>query len=310
MTEKRYYSMRDQFMFNTVMENKEFLRELLRRVLPKVPMDELNFIIREAEYGKGGVRKRIRIDVCAEDGKRVYLVELQLEMSRFPVKRGRYYLSSVDANLLKQGEDYQDLKDVFLIVITTEDPFSHGLTAYTFRNTCLETKEILDDGRTILYINCRGKNLKEYPELVTFCEYILNDTVGTDEFIQMIDEQVKRNNEDNRWQEERMQWEAELMEERRQGFLEGKKEGLEEGRKEGLEEGRKEGLEEGERKGLKKGKVAERKAGIYTLYQAILGLEEDHVSALECVEQYYPSYSREQILAIINGFESEKDNDH
>ncbi len=80
-----------------------------------------------------------------------------------------------------------------------------------------------------------------------------------------------------------MWWEAELMEERRQGFLEGKKEGLEEGR------------------------VAERKASIYNLYHMVLDCGEDSDSALECVEQYYPAYSREELLAIINGYESEKD---
>ncbi len=70
-----------------------------------------------------------------------------------------------------------------------------------------------------------------------------------------------------------MQWEAELMEERRQGFLEGRE--------------------------------AEREASIYNLYHMALDCGEDSDSVLERMKKYYPTYSREQILAIVNGFESE-----
>ena len=107
---------------------------------------------------------------------------------------------------------------------------------YTFRTTCQESENVdLEDGRTTVFLNTRGKNESEVPgELVTFLQYMKEDLEGSEkEFHDPYVEQLQkfiRNVKGSREMEERfMIFEEMLKEERAAGFAKGRAEGVAEG---------------------------------------------------------------------------------
>ena len=120
----------------------------------------------------------------------------------------------------------------YVIFICDFDPFGKDKYRYTFRTTCQESENVdLEDGRTTVFLNTRGKNESEVPgELVTFLQYMKEDLEGSEkEFHDPYVEQLQkfiRNVKGSREMEERfMIFEEMLKEERAAGFAKGRAEG-------------------------------------------------------------------------------------
>lgn len=182
--------------------------------------------------------KGVRLDVYAKDEKQTrYNVEMQVERKPTLGKRSRYYQSQMDMEMLLTGEDYTELPNTYVIFICDFDPFGKDKYRYTFRTTCQESENVdLEDGRTTVFLNTRGKNESEVPgELVTFLQYMKEDLEGSEkEFHDPYVEQLQkfiRNVKGSREMEERfMIFEEMLKEERAAGFAKGRAEGVAEGR--------------------------------------------------------------------------------
>ena len=132
------------------------------------------------------------------------------------------------------GEDYTELPNTYVIFICDFDPFGKDKYRYTFRTTCQESENVdLEDGRTTVFLNTRGKNESEVPgELVTFLQYMKEDLEGSEkEFHDPYVEQLQkfiRNVKGSREMEERfMIFEEMLKDERAEGREEGLALGLE-----------------------------------------------------------------------------------
>ena len=233
-------TIKNNFMFAAVMSDKENCKGFLERALSmKIDRVEINTeknIVYHPEY------KGVRLDVYAKDEKQTrYNVEMQVERKPALGKRSRYYQSQMDMEMLLTGEDYTELPNTYVIFICDFDPFGKDKYRYTFRTTCQESENVdLEDGRTTVFLNTRGKNESEVPgELVTFLQYMKEDLEGSEkEFHDPYVEQLQkfiRNVKGSREMEERfMIFEEMLKEERAEGFAKGR----EEGREEGLQEGR------------------------------------------------------------------------
>ena len=87
-----------------------------------------------------------------DDQGRIYDIEMQCSNNRNELpKRTRYYQAMIDMAEAEKGQDYQDLKESYIIFICTFDPFKQGNPMYTFRNLCIENKELeLEDKTTTL----------------------------------------------------------------------------------------------------------------------------------------------------------------
>ena len=233
-------TIKDNFMFGAVMMDEDNCKGLLERVLEiqidRVDVSKEKSIVYHPEY------KGVRLDVYAKDEKQTrYNVEMQVERKPALGKRSRYYQSQMDMEMLLTGEDYTELPNTYVIFICDFDPFGKDKYRYTFRTTCQESENVdLEDGRTTVFLNTRGKNESEVPgELVTFLQYMKEDLEGSEkEFHDPYVEQLQkfiRNVKGSREMEERfMIFEEMLKEERAEGFAKGR----EEGREEGLQEGR------------------------------------------------------------------------
>mgnify|MGYP000155203966 CR=1 FL=1 len=90
---------------------------------------------------------------------------MQVERKPALGKRSRYYQSQMDMEMLLTGEDYTELPNTYAIFICDFDPFGKDKYRYTFRTTCQESENVdLEDGRTTVFLNTRGKNEVKFRE--------------------------------------------------------------------------------------------------------------------------------------------------
>ena len=228
-------TIKNNFMFAAVMSDEENCKGFLERALPiKVDHVEISTeksIVYHPEY------KGVRLDVYAKDENNTrYNVEMQVLKQLALGRRSRYYQSHMDMDLLVKGYEYAELPDSYVIFLCDFDPFGEGKYRYTFRTACEETEEVsLKDGRCIVFLNTRGKNVEDVPkELVSFLRFVHADLKESqkdfeDDYVRQVQKSVTHIR-DSREMEERFMLLELLMEDERR---EGRKEGREEGRKSG-----------------------------------------------------------------------------
>ena len=137
--------------------------------------------------------------------------------------------------LLLTGEEYTELPDTYVIFICDFDPFGKEKYRYKFRMTCEESEDVeMADGRSILFLNTRGKNESEVPkELVTFLKYMKEDLEGSekefhDPYVEQLQKFVREIKGSREMEERFMIFEEMLKDERAEGRAEGRIETLKE----------------------------------------------------------------------------------
>ena len=233
----------DDFLFKELAEDQEAIESILEIILGR-EIELLEKPKTEKEERTNPFLKRVKLDVYAFDDESTYDVEVQQEMKNDLRKRIRFYTALMDYQLLKSGSpSYNEMKDVYLIMIAPFDLFGDNRYKYTFKMTSQENKEIeLGDGQTVIFLNTNGKNEEgASQELIDMLKYFQKTSDNTENKsksnkIEMLHEKVRKikSNEKvgvkymNRWEEE--------FELREEGRAEGRAEGRKEGRKEGARE--------------------------------------------------------------------------
>ena len=234
----------DNFIFQNVMKDSQICKEFLEKLLG-ISIRKIDYVELEKVFDFGIASKGIRLDVYVEDeNQTVYDIEMQTTNTPYDslANRTRYYQSMLVANLMKKGQDYQDLKKTFVIFVCTFDPFKENLKTYTFKNLCVESRNLeLGDGSTIIFLNAKGANGKPHKDIKNLLNFIKGEP-AKGRFTKKIAlkiEEVKRN---DKMRVDYMSWYAEEMRIRRiarmEALAEGKAEGKAEGRAEGLVEGK------------------------------------------------------------------------
>ena len=235
MAEKRIktideLTLMDDYMFAQVMRDKRHLKPLLEYIL-KVRIAKIDFIEPQKTEKEGYTAKGVRLDlyVTDEDGT-IYNVEVQTSNKKNLPRRMRYYQSTIDISILKQGVDYKELKAAYVFFICNYDEFGRGRYIYTFENTCREEPDVRfgDDAYKVV-VNTKGYRGEISEELKEAIRY-LDDGSVTGAYSRELDDAVKA---------------VKASEERRLEYMllvtrdnEMRAEGREEGLKEGREEGR------------------------------------------------------------------------
>ncbi|MBR5033037.1 MAG: Rpn family recombination-promoting nuclease/putative transposase [Treponema sp.] len=185
----------DDFMFYQVMQDDEICIGVLERLL-KIQIDHIERQELQKEIKPYYQSKYIKLDVYVKNDNRVYDIEIQNEdMDELP-KRVRYYQSMIDSNELLKGMEYRKLPESIIIFICTGDPFGKGFPQYTFKNICLEEKDIiLKDESTKYFFNSDAADKATDIEIRAFLDYIKNKR-PTDSFTNTIDLAVKKVKED------------------------------------------------------------------------------------------------------------------
>lgn len=220
-------TLKDDFMFFSVMSDKELCKELLERILD-IKIKKLVYVAGQDTKKDSYDGKGVRLDIYTEDSENtVYNVEMQAGKSTNLPKRSRFYQSAIDLNQLHAGMDYDALKNTIVIFICTFDVFKKDFLKYTFKNICIEDKElVLNDATTKVFVNTTAtlddKNLN--PKLASLIKYINSETI-TDEYTKKLDEAVRIKRRSADWRVKYMKYELNLLESRREGEIEGERRG-------------------------------------------------------------------------------------
>ena len=185
----------DDFMFYQVMQDDEICIGVLERLL-KIEIDHIERQELQKEIKPYYQTKYIKLDVYVKNDDKIYDIEIQNEdMDELP-KRVRYYQSMIDSNELLKGMEYRLLPESIIIFICTGDPFGKGFAQYTFKNVCLEEKElVLKDESTKYFFNSDAADKASDIAIRSFLGYIKNKR-PTDNFTNTIDLAVKKVKED------------------------------------------------------------------------------------------------------------------
>ena len=237
----------DRFLFAEAMEDPVIMQMVLeiilgREIILKYPPQT------EKEQRKSPLLRYIRLDVWAMDTEdTVYDTEVQKEDTRNLPKRSRLYQGLIDTKLLEPGEvDFNQMNDVYTIIITPFDIFGKGLYCYTFRMRCDEDTELaLNDGATRIFLNTHGTDpagiSSELIELLHYIEHTTEEVSNAcqSDRIKELQRRIAAIKSSEVIGVKYMQeWEEKIIEKRK-----AREEGLEEGRAEGRKEGRSEGSE-------------------------------------------------------------------
>ena len=136
--------------------------------------------------------------------------------------------------------DYSRLTDTVVLFITLFDPFGRNFIRYTFRNICIEDRQLeLEDGTTKIVLNAVGTKGNTSKELKDFLNLVAGSfTYEKGSFADRVQDEVAIARKNSDWRRQYMEWKMTLLNERNKG----REEGFEQGRAEGFNDGRVEGF--------------------------------------------------------------------
>ena len=177
----------DDWMFQKVMQNPQICAELVERLL-HINVDHVEYPELEKAIAPYYTSKGVRLDVYLKDSNKVIDIECQANLKPALGKRTRYYQSMIDIDNLMKGEEYENLKESYILFICKNDPFKDekenhfGLPCYTFRNICAENSTVNLDDKTIKVIyNASAYEKEEDPLIKDFLHFIYTGEPGKDD---------------------------------------------------------------------------------------------------------------------------------
>ena len=247
----------NDFIFAKIMNKKSICKHLLELVLD-VSIERIDYTSGQKSIATMLGSKGIRLDVFIKDSEdTIYDVELQVRNTGNLPDRAIYYQSAMLVENLKKGEDYSKIKRSYVIFICPFDLFGKGLYKYSFKNCCLEDRELLlGDKSNIIFINTKAGSKCENAELREFLEYMENKNRALEfSYTKAIDNKLR--DIIDKGKESRVQmlmatkYKFDMQDARREGIEEGIRQGIETG----IAKGIKQGIETGIAKGIKQGKL-------------------------------------------------------
>jgi len=227
----------NDFIFAKVMREESICKLLLEKLLD-VEIDKLEYIEEQKSINITDDAKSVRFDVYVKGDSRVFDIEMQTSNPYNLPKRSRYYQSMMDLDFLQKGEDYDEMKQSYVIFICTFDPFGDGLSRYTYQNSCRENpKRLLEDGVTKTFFNAKNCEREDDSEVRAFLQYVMGESVDN-EFVHLLERKVKLIKSNKEWEVAfmtiQMREKAVYFEGRKDGEIRGEIRGEMKAREEGV----------------------------------------------------------------------------
>ena len=143
----------DDLMSRVFDKNIEATELLLRIILErKIKVISVNGQEEMKSAAVGG--RNITLDVHAldENGEKMD-IEVQGNSEGAHIRRARYHSSVLDSRMLKEGQEFKEIKDSYVIFIYKCDKFQEGLPLYHIDRYVRETGKLFEDGSHIIYVN-------------------------------------------------------------------------------------------------------------------------------------------------------------
>ncbi|MGM9519467.1 MAG: Rpn family recombination-promoting nuclease/putative transposase [Phascolarctobacterium sp.] len=246
MTEIKFEDLQisNDFMFKEVMKSNKGLCKRLVGSIMQQEIEDIVYIDTEKTLQPYYDSRGIRLDVILSDENHTrYNLEMQARnvISKAGVallpKRTRYYQSVIDMDMLKKGQDFDELNPLVLIFICTFDFYNEGRYMYTFKSRCLENLELeLANDVTVKLVNAKGKQGKVNTLLKNFLQYVMTNK-PVDDFTKDVERQVWAVKNDKKAREEYMVLQAKIREHEIVAFEAGEAQGHAAGLAEGEAKG-------------------------------------------------------------------------
>ena len=156
----------DDLMSRVFDKNIEATELLLRIILErKIKVISVNGQEEMKSAAVGG--RNITLDVHAldENGEKMD-IEVQGNSEGAHIRRARYHSSVLDSRMLKEGQEFKEIKDSYVIFIYKHDKFQEGLPLYHIDRYVRETGNLFEDGSHIIYVNGNYKGDDEIGHLM------------------------------------------------------------------------------------------------------------------------------------------------
>ena len=162
---ERFRLMDDTFMSKCLENAPECIELILQIILGK---KELKVIKSQTEYPIKSLQGRgVRFDVFARDSEgKEYDIEIQRAKDGAEPKRARYNSALMDANALKSSEDFDKLRDAYVIFITENDVMGRGQDVYSYLRIEETNGDRLRDGTHIIYVNGAAQSTTDIGKLM------------------------------------------------------------------------------------------------------------------------------------------------
>lgn len=200
------------------------LVEFVLRILTEKP----DLVITACEVQKDMKRlagaRSICLDAYGTDksGKK-YDLEIQRADKGASPYRARYHSSVMDIENLDAGQEFEELPETYVIIVTEKDFYGKHAPVYPIERTNLITGKSFEDGEHILYVNGEYRGDSDIGKLM----YDFNCTKAEDMNFELMASRTRYLKENPKGVSEM----CKVMEEMR---YESKKEGIKEGIKEGM----------------------------------------------------------------------------
>ena len=199
-SESKFYPFSNDAIFEVVMRDEKIARGIVDSVLGK----KISYIQRKnaQQHERPDAKsKSIVMDYYLEDKDALYDIEMQTYKTGTLGKRCRYYQSVMDTSSLKEGQNYEDLKDSYIIFLSTCDQLKQKEPMLVFNRVCTynikgaSSKSIkLNSNDTIVICNAKAYK-KASGKLRDLLEYIATGKVAKgNDFIKRLHKAVKAAN--------------------------------------------------------------------------------------------------------------------
>ena len=246
---QEYFDFTNDLIFRWVMEREENCLAILRAILPELKITAVkrrenehpvNYLVFDDERG-------VRFDAIIEDDQeRFYDVEMQVANQPGLGKRVRYYQAQIDHETLKKGEDYDDLRESYVIFFCAFDPCGQDRRLYQFHYYEDADRQLrLPTNSHVILINALGTKDQITPALAAVLDVMNRRRDNQNPLAVSLVKEIDGYNRDKKRRRALMNLKMRLKDEWRLGLSEGLDQGRAEGKVEGRAEGRAEGKAEG-----------------------------------------------------------------
>lgn len=167
----------NDFLFGKIFQDEDLCLRLVRLILPELNIERVFISVLQKSLHETFDTKGVRFDVYLRDDKdRIINVEMQTAKNDNIMKRTRAYHSLIDLDAMdrQKVKRYGNMPDVIVIFICGFDLFKKGRHIYTFRNFCVQERDLaLEDGATTIFLNTKGKADDVSIELKSFLDLVL-----------------------------------------------------------------------------------------------------------------------------------------
>ena len=223
----------NDFLFGKIFQDPDLCLKLVKIILPELNIERVTFPVLQKSIRETFETKGVRFDVYLRDNEdRIINVEMQPVNRDNLMKRTRAYHSLIDLDTMDREsvKNYSDMPEVIVIFICGFDLFKLGRHMYTFRNYCVQERDLmLNDGTETIFLNTKGNADDISPKLKSFLD-LVNGKSSNDDFVNELERRLEYAKQNRKWRQMYMLGKFE-----RQANID---EGIEIGTKRGIEIGR------------------------------------------------------------------------